>query len=161
MRNTIILLLTICCTAACQQNNTSKFDTSKLIGRYKLEFQFQKQEEKKKTTDKIDYEAIGTGLANLLASSFDVEIIFSEKQNGIMYINAGMVDGFLGKYDRVTTFDYKVDENDVLSIRKKGGEKYERFIKLRKFDATYSFLECDYGDSSKVVKTLMRKIGDN
>jgi hypothetical protein len=140
-----IIFVSICfIIVSCNLNkNSNVFDSSKLIGRYKVDVSPYIAEQMENEED--EFGKIGIGLAGLAMTSIDLELSFYENKKGILHIDGGLID-FANVFSKdplqkVTEFTYKVENDSILYIKKNKRADFKKWAIVRKYSENYDYLQ--------------------
>ena len=140
---TSLILSIISCNSS--SSDSDVFESEKLRGKYKVDLSPFIAEATKSNKNDDGFSKFANGIAAMAMSSVKVEMNFYEGDKGTIYIDGGLVD-FMNAMDnnstdKVTEFDYKVEQDSVLYMKQPKDAKYEKWAIVKKFAGNYDHLK--------------------
>ena len=128
---------------ACDGNKEKEkvFQSAKLIGKYKVDISPIVQNATDNINTENDFGELGKGIAKLALSSVEIEINFYKENKGVIHIDAGLLGAFDDDLNGPKEFEYKVEDDSILYMRKNNESSFKRWAVVYKYSENYDYLQ--------------------
>ena len=145
MKYAILFITLILASCNILTNRDNVFDNDKLIGKYKVDLTPAITSAVNADENDDQFDKLGKGLAGMALSSVDMKLTFYENNSGIMELDGGLINLFCllsdGAVEKINEFTYKVENDSILYMKKKGNTEFSKWAIVRKFSENYDYLQ--------------------